>query len=175
MSKPSWPSRRLASAAAVFLSGIRKLDLQRRTIRFTQLTDIVSRIPPSIIGFAHTGTEVVLGYTDSQSSLARTADWMTFGLGKVFPNTYSPGPASKGRYATLMEHLQPITQIIPGYGLLAYPLACFALLGGSLFFSFHDISEHNMRKYCRRLRDQFPHLNVWPGADAWIDHIARSG
>jgi hypothetical protein len=157
-----------------FLERYQGLDLQRRTIRFTQLTDVVSRIPPAIIGFAHTGTEVVLGYADSQSSLARAADRMTFGLGKVFPNTYYPGPVPKGRCATLVDHLQPIAQIIPGYGLLVYPLACLALLGGSLFFSFHDISEHNMRKYCRRLRDQFPHLKVWPAADEWIKHATAS-
>jgi hypothetical protein len=157
-----------------FLERYQALDLQRRTIRFTQLTDVVSRIPPSIIGFAHTGTEVVLGYTDSQSSLARAADRMTYSLGKVFGGTYYPDQTAKGRFATLMDRLQPIPQLIPGYGLLVYPLACVALLGGSLFLSFHDLSEHNMRKYCRRLREQFGHLNVWPAADEWINRTDAS-
>jgi hypothetical protein len=118
-----------------FLEHYQTRDLHRRTIRFTQLTDVVSRIPPPIIGVTHTGTEVVLGAARSQSSLARSADKVSYGLGKVFFSAYLPGQAPKRRYGTLMARLQPIAQIIPGHGLLVYPLAGLALLGGGLFFS----------------------------------------
>jgi pimeloyl-ACP methyl ester carboxylesterase len=151
-----------------FLERYKAIDLDRRTIRFTQLTDLVSRIPPPVFGFTHAGTEAVLGYVASHSSLVRAADEISSGLGKVFPSPNLPGLAPKGRFGTLLDRLQPIAQIVPGYGLLSYPFAVLALLGGALFFSLRDISEHNMRKYCRRLSDGFPHLNVWPAADEWI-------
>jgi Lipase (class 3) len=157
-----------------FLERCKAIDLDRRTIRFTQLTDVVSRIPPPIFGFTHTGTEVVLGYVGSQSSLARSADEISDRVGKVFPSPNLPGRVQKGRYATLLERLQPITQIIPGYGLFVYPLAGLALFGVGLSYSFHDISEHNVRKYCRRLRDRFPYVNVWSAADEWVSRTTVS-